>query len=108
MAKQQQDKEDILREATALVNRIEIQFSQKTASKESVFVGFRRDGAISCFFGADPVYQFNTRHEIRRGYSIKKVDINILLNKVRADEKKEKFENAIFFSFLQLNINFFA
>ena len=30
--------------------------------------------------------------------SKKKVDINILLNKVRADEKKEKFENAIFFS----------
>ena len=29
--------------------------------------------------------------------SKKKVDINILLNKVRADEKKEKFENAIFF-----------
>ena len=29
--------------------------------------------------------------------SKKKVDINILLNKVRADEKNEKFENAIFF-----------
>ena len=27
----------------------------------------------------------------------KRVDINILLNKVRADEKKEKFENGIFF-----------
>ena len=26
-----------------------------------------------------------------------RVDINILLNKVRADEKKEKFENGIFF-----------
>ena len=29
--------------------------------------------------------------------SAKTVDINILLNKVRADEKKEKFENGIFF-----------
>ena len=27
----------------------------------------------------------------------KKVDINILLNKVRAAHKKEKFENTIFF-----------
>ena len=27
----------------------------------------------------------------------KRVDINILLNKVRADQKKEKFENGIFF-----------
>ena len=30
--------------------------------------------------------------------SKKKVDINILLNKVRADEKKEKLENILFFS----------
>ncbi len=30
--------------------------------------------------------------------SKKKVDINILLNKVRADQKKEKFESVIFFS----------
>ena len=29
--------------------------------------------------------------------SVKKVDINILLNKVRAEQKKEKFENSIFF-----------
>ena len=29
--------------------------------------------------------------------SAKRVDINILLNKVRADQKKEKFENGIFF-----------
>ena len=28
----------------------------------------------------------------------KKVDINVLLNKVRAEKKKEKFENSIFFS----------
>ena len=68
MSKQQQNKEDILREATALVNRIEIKFSEKAVSEESVFVGFRRDGAVSFFFGAEPVYQFNTRHEFRRGY----------------------------------------
>ena len=29
--------------------------------------------------------------------SAKRVDINILLNKVRADQKKEKFENGVFF-----------
>ena len=28
----------------------------------------------------------------------KKVDINVLLNKVRAEQKKEKFENLVFFS----------
>ena len=30
----------------------------------------------------------------------KKVDINVLLNKVRAEKKKEKFENSVFFSLI--------
>ena len=30
----------------------------------------------------------------------KKVDINVLLNKVRIEEKKEKFENRVFFSLI--------
>ena len=34
----------------------------------------------------------------------KKVDINILLNKVRAAQKKEKFENTIFFSLVAMAI----
>tara|TARA_B100000029_G_scaffold437344_1_gene452491 strand:+ start:369 stop:572 length:204 start_codon:yes stop_codon:yes gene_type:complete len=36
--------------------------------------------------------------------SKKKVDINILLNKVREDEKKEKFENIVFFSLVGVAI----
>ena len=38
--------------------------------------------------------------------SKKKVDINILLNKVREDEKKEKFENVVFFSLVAAVIVF--
>ena len=34
----------------------------------------------------------------------KKVDINILLNKVRAAQKKEKFENTIFFGLVAMGI----
>ena len=34
----------------------------------------------------------------------KKVDINILLNKVRAAQKKEKFENTIFFGLVAMAI----
>ena len=34
----------------------------------------------------------------------KKVDINILLKKVKAANKKEKFENVIFFSLLAMAI----
>ena len=52
MAKQQQDKEDILREATALVNRIELKIPENSSWEDSVFVGFRRDQSISFFSGA--------------------------------------------------------
>ena len=34
----------------------------------------------------------------------KKVDINILLNKVRAAQKKEKFENTFFFSLVAMAV----
>ena len=30
----------------------------------------------------------------------RKVDINVLLNKVRSEEKKEKFENIVFFGLI--------
>ena len=36
--------------------------------EESTVVGFRTGGAASVFFGADPVYQFNTSNELRRGF----------------------------------------
>ena len=35
---------------------------------EPIVVGFRRDGALSIFFGDDPVYQFNAAGELRRAY----------------------------------------
>ena len=34
----------------------------------------------------------------------KKVDINILLNKVKAAQKKEKFENTIFFGLVAMAV----
>lgn len=65
MARQEQDREDILREATALVERAEIAAG---GFAETVVIGFRQSGAASVFFGADPVYQFNTANELRRAY----------------------------------------
>ena len=35
---------------------------------EHVVAGFRADGALSIFFGADPVYHFNAAGELRRAY----------------------------------------
>ncbi|HUE70212.1 MAG TPA: hypothetical protein VMP01_04920 [Pirellulaceae bacterium] len=65
MARHESDREDILREATALVVRAELSVPGES---EPVVVGFRRDGAASIFFGGDPVYQFNTAGELRRAY----------------------------------------
>jgi hypothetical protein len=66
MARQESDREDLLREATALVERIE--FAPVAGDGEHVVVGFRRDGAASIYFGADPAYHFNAAGELRRAY----------------------------------------
>jgi hypothetical protein len=74
MAREESDREDLLREATALVERIELRPANGTAAAghadaaESIVIGFRANGAISFFFGADPVYQFNAAGELRRAY----------------------------------------
>ncbi|MFO0902923.1 MAG: hypothetical protein U0939_07995 [Pirellulales bacterium] len=65
MARNEQDREDLLREATALVERIEFTVAPW---QEPIVAGFRRTGAASFYFGADPVYQFNEQRELRRGY----------------------------------------
>jgi len=59
-------REDILREATALVRRIELQLPNTETAP--VVAGFRRNGALSIFFDADPVYQFNADCQLRRIY----------------------------------------
>ena len=65
MARREVDREDILREATALVLRAEVAVP---GFNESVIIGFRKDGCGSIYIGADPVYQFNSQFQLRRGY----------------------------------------
>ena len=43
----------------------------------------------------------STSHKIN---SKKRVDINVLLNRVRADKKKEKLESSIFFGIISLTV----
>ena len=66
MAREEQDREDLLREATALVERVELQVA---GSDEPIVAGFRREGQMSLFFGADPAFHFNSRNELRRAYA---------------------------------------
>src|SRR5690349_3711217 len=65
MVRQESDHEDLLREATALVERVELHVP---GFEQPIVVGFRRDGCASFFFGAEAVYQFNSAGELRRGY----------------------------------------
>ena len=67
MAREESSREDLLREATALVERIEL-IPNGAADDQHIVAGFRRDGALSVFFGEDPVYQFNAAGELRRAY----------------------------------------
>lgn len=65
MSRQESEREDLLREATALVERVELRLPKQP---DSIVAGFRRDGSASFFFGQSPVYQFNSRRELRRAY----------------------------------------
>jgi hypothetical protein len=65
MARDEEPREDLLRDATALVQRVELQVE---GFVEPIVAGFRRDGAASFYFGQDVSYQFNTAGQLRRGY----------------------------------------
>lgn len=65
MARHEADREDLLREATALVERCEL---RTPSFPEPIVAGFRRNGLLSVYFGADPVVQFNGEGRLRRGF----------------------------------------
>jgi hypothetical protein len=67
MARDESTREDLLREATALAERIELRH-RDDPSATSIVAGFRANGALSIFFREDPVYQFNAAGELRRAY----------------------------------------
>lgn len=65
MAREESDREDLLEEATALVERVELAAEGLPAP---LVIGFRANGAASLFFGADPVYHFDAQGRVRRAY----------------------------------------
>ena len=65
MARLEHDREDLLAEATALVERMELRVPHET---EPVVLGLRRDGCLSIYFAADPALHFNASHQLRRAY----------------------------------------
>jgi hypothetical protein len=66
MARQEQARENLIAEATALVERVELLLA---GTPEPIVAGFRAEGSASLFFADDPVYQFNSQGHLRRAFS---------------------------------------
>jgi hypothetical protein len=69
MARDESEREDLLREATALVERIELApAGDGDDAGERAVAGFRAGGAMSIYFDSEPAYHFNSDGELRRAY----------------------------------------
>jgi len=64
VARRTHQREDLLRDATALEPRIELVHRGRLVK---VFAGFRGD-CLSLYFGENPVFHFNSRGELRRAF----------------------------------------
>jgi hypothetical protein len=65
MPHQSRDREDLLAEATALVERISFRIN---GHEDDIVVGFRREHSASFYFGAESVYQFTSDGQLRRAF----------------------------------------
>ena len=65
MAANESDREDLMREAVALTERIELRVP---GFSEFITIGFRSNLAMSVFVGQDPVYQFDPTFRLRRAF----------------------------------------
>lgn len=65
MARHEADREDLIREAVALQERIELSVD---GFDDVVTIGFRSNRAMSVFLGQDPVYQFDPEGRLRRAF----------------------------------------
>jgi len=65
MAVHESDREDLMKEATALRRRCELSLP---ADNNTVIAGFRENGRFSLFFGADPAFHFDAVGRLRRGF----------------------------------------
>lgn len=63
MARIESDREDLMREASALVRRVEFSTGVDTVP---LVAGFRSDGSLTIFFHADRMAQFDMANRLRR------------------------------------------
>jgi len=67
MARTTHPREDLLKEATALVRRVQLKLHTDQSPGE-LFCGARAQGGWSIYFDTDPVYHFNSANELRRAF----------------------------------------
>jgi hypothetical protein len=65
MSRHEADREDLMAEATALRERIELELPGET---KRVVAGFRDEGRFSLYFGPDPVFHFDAGGALRRAF----------------------------------------
>jgi hypothetical protein len=65
MARNEADREDLIREAVALTERVELFVP---GFEDLITIGFRSNRAMSIFVGQDPVYQFDPSGRLRRAF----------------------------------------
>ena len=59
------DREDLMREATALKQRAEFRLPHEP---ETVIAGYRSSGSLSVYFGPDPCFHFDAAGRLRRAF----------------------------------------
>jgi hypothetical protein len=65
VAREPEQREDLMRDATALVERTEVVWQ---SGEPAVVMGRRASGAVSFYFGEDPAYHFTSDGQLRRAY----------------------------------------
>lgn len=65
MAQHEEDREDLMREAVALPDRVELTVE---GFESLITIGFRSNSAMSIFIGQDPAYQFDPEGRLRRAF----------------------------------------
>jgi len=80
MAREIHERENLLRDATALVQRVELKITATARAGHSpnrgfdlllphtLFAGFRSQGQASLYLDDDPVYHFNQAGKVRRAF----------------------------------------
>lgn len=90
MPREEHDREDLMAEAQALVERVSLEIAGYDGH---VVIGFRRDRSASFYFSAQRVYQFTSTGQLRRAF------INDLLFKAEQRQlvslRRERHEQAV-------------